>query len=211
MEDSNPGREMSVSVLITRALGSLWDVARRRYSVRRDHHYVSKGAVEMAVYATTMQAMNLLKRATHELIKLKPDGSVRRHASTASSGIDIPREWSLAGGSRRRRTTVCRARETRQPAGATPTPRCPSSSRLVCCLTRVSHISLPRVDDLRARDVPPRCRFSLSCPFGHSVEVPDENWTRSVRSPPVFWGHEPTTTTISCCVASQDLRPFTVR
>ncbi|MCW2628949.1 MAG: hypothetical protein QOF66_7665 [Mycobacterium sp.] len=31
MEDSNPGRELSVSVLITKALDSLWDVARRHY------------------------------------------------------------------------------------------------------------------------------------------------------------------------------------
>ena len=97
MEDSNPGRELSVSVLITRALGSLWDVARRRYLGESGTiNYVSKGAVEMAVYATTMQAMNHLKRAVHELIKLKPDGSfdgTQHHVV----GYDIPREWSMAG------------------------------------------------------------------------------------------------------------------
>ena len=50
----------------------------------------------MAVYATTMQAMNHLKRAVHELIKLKPDGSfdgTQHHVV----GYDIPREWSMAG------------------------------------------------------------------------------------------------------------------
>lgn len=95
MEDSNPGREVSVTVLITRAVDSLWDVARRRYlGVSGTIHYVSKAAVEMAVYATTMDAANHLKRAVHELIKLEPDGTV---GSTAHRivGYDIPREWSM--------------------------------------------------------------------------------------------------------------------
>ncbi|WP_137145098.1 hypothetical protein [Mycolicibacterium sp. CR10] len=94
MEDSNPGREMSVSVFITRALGSLWDVARRRYLGESGTiNYVSKAAVEMAVYATTMQAMNLLKRATHELIKVKADGTVDE-TDHRVVGYRIPREFS---------------------------------------------------------------------------------------------------------------------
>jgi hypothetical protein len=96
MEDSNPGRELSVSVLITKALDSLWDVARRRYLGQSGTiNYVSRAAVEMAVYATTMQAMNHLKRATHELIKLKPDGTVdgtQHHVA----GYHIPRSWSMS-------------------------------------------------------------------------------------------------------------------
>jgi hypothetical protein len=95
MEDSNPGRELSVSVLITKALDSLWDVARRRYLGESGTiNYVSKAAVEMAVYATTMQAMSLLKRATHELIKLKPDGTVDG-TDHRIVGYKIPREWSM--------------------------------------------------------------------------------------------------------------------
>jgi hypothetical protein len=95
MEDSNAGRELSVSVLITKALDSLWDVARRRYLGESGAiTYVSKAAVEMAVYATTMQAMNLLKRATHELIKLKPDGTVDG-TDHQVVGYHIPREWSM--------------------------------------------------------------------------------------------------------------------
>ncbi len=96
MEDANPGREVSVSVLITRALDSLWDVARRRYlGASGTINYVSKAAVEMAVYATTMDAANHLKRAVHELIKLEPNGTV---GSTAHRivGYKIPREWSMA-------------------------------------------------------------------------------------------------------------------
>lgn len=96
MEDSNPGRELSVSVLITKALDSLWDVARRRYLGQRGTIvYVTKAAVEMAVYATTMQAMNHLKRATHELIKLEPDGTVGGTSHRVNRYV-IPREWSMS-------------------------------------------------------------------------------------------------------------------
>lgn len=95
MEDSNPGREMSVTVLITKALDSLWDVARRRYlGDSGTINYISKAAVEMAVWGTTMQAMNLLKRATHELIKVKPDGTVDG-TDHRIVGYHIPRSWSL--------------------------------------------------------------------------------------------------------------------
>jgi hypothetical protein len=57
-------------------------------------NYVTKSAVEMAVYATTTPAMNHLKRAVHELIKLKLDGSVdgTKHRVV---GYHIPREWSM--------------------------------------------------------------------------------------------------------------------
>jgi hypothetical protein len=95
MEDSNPGREMSVSVLITKALDSLWDVARRRYLGESGTiNYVSRATVEMAVWGTTMQAMNHLKRATHELIKVKSDGTVDG-TDHRIIGYRIPREWSL--------------------------------------------------------------------------------------------------------------------
>lgn len=95
MEDSNPGREMSVTVLITKALDSLWDVARRRYlGDSGTINYISKAAVEMAVWGTTMQAMSLLKRATHELIKVKPDGTVDG-TDHRIVGYQIPRSWSL--------------------------------------------------------------------------------------------------------------------
>lgn len=96
MEDANPGRELAVSVLVTKALDSLWDVARRRYLGESGTiNYISKATVEMAVYGTTMQANNHLKRMVHELIKLKPDGSVdETHHHVA--GYRIPREWSMS-------------------------------------------------------------------------------------------------------------------
>jgi hypothetical protein len=95
MEDSNPGRELSVSVLATKALDSLWDVARRRYLGESGTiNYVNKAAVEMAVWGTTMQAMNHLKRATHELIKVKPDSTVDG-TDHRVVGYHIPRQWSL--------------------------------------------------------------------------------------------------------------------
>ena len=125
MEDSNAGRELSVSVLITKALDSLWDVARRRYLGESGAiTYVSKAAVEMAVYATTMQAMDLLKRATHELIKLKPDGTVDG-TDHQVVGYHIPREWSI-----RQRTPLWKfAVSLSPPASVTDSSTPPAAGR----------------------------------------------------------------------------------
>lgn len=95
LEDANPGRDLSVAVLITKALDSLWDVARRRYLGESGTiNYINKAAVEMAVWGTTMQAGNHLKRATHELIKVKPDSTVDGTEHRVV-GYHIPRQWSL--------------------------------------------------------------------------------------------------------------------
>jgi hypothetical protein len=76
-DDSNPTRELSVSTLISKAIDSLWAVARRRYlGATSSIIYIPKAEVETAIYATTMVAMNKLARMTSELIKLKPDGTV---------------------------------------------------------------------------------------------------------------------------------------
>jgi hypothetical protein len=94
-DDANPTRELSVSTLISKAIDSLWAVARRRYlGVTGSIIYISKTEIEMAIYATTMLAMNRLARMTSGLIKLKTDDTVDE---TTHRGhfYDIPREWSL--------------------------------------------------------------------------------------------------------------------
>ncbi|MGO9103901.1 MAG: hypothetical protein ACLP9Y_32450 [Mycobacterium sp.] len=94
-DDPNPSRDLSVSVLVTKAVDSLWDVARRRYMGESGSiTYISKAAVELAIYGTTMQAMNLLKRMTSELIKLKPDGT-NDGTDHHMVGYHIPEDWSL--------------------------------------------------------------------------------------------------------------------
>jgi len=95
MDDANPSRDVAVSVLITKALDSLWAVACRRYKGESGTiNYVSKAAVEMTVYGTTEQAMNVMKRATHELIKLKSDGTVDG-TDHQIKAYNIPEDWSL--------------------------------------------------------------------------------------------------------------------
>jgi hypothetical protein len=95
IDNPNPSRDLSVSVLITKALGSLWDVARRRYTgASGSITYITKAAVEMAIYRTTMLAMNRLARMTSELIKLKPDGNVDG-TTHHPAFYGIPREWSI--------------------------------------------------------------------------------------------------------------------
>jgi hypothetical protein len=77
LADSNPERDLAVATVITYALDSLWDVARRRYmGVPGKVYCISKATVEVAIYAPICQAENLIHRMTHELIKTKDDGEV---------------------------------------------------------------------------------------------------------------------------------------
>lgn len=77
LADSNPERDLAVTTVITYALDSLWDVARRRYmGVPGKVYCISKATVEVAIYAPICQAENLMHRMTHELIKTKVDGDV---------------------------------------------------------------------------------------------------------------------------------------
>jgi hypothetical protein len=76
-EDSNPGRDLAVSLLIVDAVDSLWAVARRRYAgASGSITYVNSAQVEMAIYGMTMIAGNRLKRLTSEMIKRRADGTV---------------------------------------------------------------------------------------------------------------------------------------
>jgi hypothetical protein len=93
--DSNPARELSVSTLISKAIDSLWAVARRRYlGATTSIIYIPKAEVEMAIYGITMLTMNRMARITSELIKVKPDGTVDGTTHRMSM-YEIPKEWSL--------------------------------------------------------------------------------------------------------------------
>jgi hypothetical protein len=98
MADANPQRDLSISVLIARGIDSLWDVARRRYvGASGGVYYISKATVEMAVYGTVREAMNLLRKMTSELIKTDEQGSndATHHVPLV---YEIPRSWSPASG-----------------------------------------------------------------------------------------------------------------
>ncbi|MDP7703356.1 hypothetical protein [Mycobacterium sp. TY815] len=99
LADVNPQRELSVSALIGRAIESLWSVARRRYvgSAGGGVYLISKASVELAVYGTVREAMNLLRKITSELIKTDAAG-VNDATHHVPIVYEIPREWEPPSG-----------------------------------------------------------------------------------------------------------------
>ncbi|MGV0043018.1 hypothetical protein ACRU13_02270 [Mycobacterium colombiense] len=95
LADSNPERDLAVATVITYALDSLWDVARRRYmGVPGRVYCISKATVDVAIYAPICQSENPLHRMTHELIKRKDDGEVDG-TDHQMSIYNIPNEFHL--------------------------------------------------------------------------------------------------------------------
>lgn len=96
LADANPQRDLAVTRYIAAAIGSLWAVARRRYmGTPGSILCFSKDSVEVAIYLPIEQSLNVMKRMTSELVKLKSDGEV--------DGIDIdfeayniPDEWEVS-------------------------------------------------------------------------------------------------------------------
>jgi hypothetical protein len=95
-DDANPARELSVAILISQAIDSLWAVARRRYmGVSGSIMYVPLAAVQRVIYLMTMVSMNKMARLTGELIKITPDGAVDAKQHRPISYDHIPEDWSL--------------------------------------------------------------------------------------------------------------------
>jgi hypothetical protein len=98
MEDSNPQRDLAVARYIATAIGSLWGVAQRRYLGRPSSILcLTKAAVEMAIYGPVEESLNVLKRMTSELIKLKPDGEVDGTEHDIEA-YRIPDDWKAQEG-----------------------------------------------------------------------------------------------------------------
>ena len=91
-------RDLALSVLVARAIDSLWDVARRRHtsksgSIRR----IKRSVVETAIYGLLSQSLNIVSTVTMEMPKLKDDGSY--------DGVEydfvmnyVPEDYKLADG-----------------------------------------------------------------------------------------------------------------
>lgn len=104
--------------MISKAIDSLWAVARRRYlGATTSIIYVPKAEVEMAIYGITMLTMNRMARITSELVKVRPDGTVDGTTHRMSM-YEIPEEWSLeaatAGPQPSSRTVALPARQRDQ-------------------------------------------------------------------------------------------------
>lgn len=98
IDDPVPDRDLAVSSLITYAIDSLWQVARRAHLGRPGQLvFFSKSTIDMAIFGPVDKAGNIMKRFTHELIKVKEDGEVdgTNHQVTI---YQIPDEWETGDG-----------------------------------------------------------------------------------------------------------------
>lgn len=101
LADSNPERDLAVTTVITYALDSLWDVARRRYmGVQGKVYCLSKATVDIAIHGPIYQADSPMHRMTHELAKTKADGEIDG-PSHHLSFYRIPEEFDLRESAKR--------------------------------------------------------------------------------------------------------------
>jgi hypothetical protein len=69
-------RDLALAVLIAKAIESLWDVARRRYTGKSGQiRHIRRVTVETAIYGLLSQSGNILDTITLEMPRLKDDGS----------------------------------------------------------------------------------------------------------------------------------------
>ena len=63
-------------MLVARAIESLWDVARRRYTGKSGSiRHMRRSSVETAIYGPLSQSLNVVSTRTMEMPRLRDDGS----------------------------------------------------------------------------------------------------------------------------------------
>lgn len=73
-----PDQDLAVSLLIQRAIESLWNVARRRYLAQQGQILVlTTNEVELCIYGPVQGSLNVVRTFIYELPKRLPDGSIR--------------------------------------------------------------------------------------------------------------------------------------
>jgi hypothetical protein len=96
LADANPQRDLAVTRYIAAAMGSLWAVARRRYmGTSGSILCFSKDSVELAIYLPIESSLNVMKRMTSELAKLKSDGEVDG-IELDFEAYNVPDEWEAS-------------------------------------------------------------------------------------------------------------------
>jgi len=98
IDDPVPDRDLAVASLIVYAIDSLWQVARRTHLGRPGQLvFFSKSTIDMAIFGPVEKAGNIMKRFSHELIKVKEDGEVDGTNNQVSI-YNIPDEWEEGEG-----------------------------------------------------------------------------------------------------------------
>jgi hypothetical protein len=92
--------QLTLTLLVARAVSSLWDVAKRRYTGESGSIYhLKRSAVELAIYAMVRESKNMLNTLTLQLVKLNSDGSCEDQPRIASQILnEIPEDFEPAGG-----------------------------------------------------------------------------------------------------------------
>jgi hypothetical protein len=76
MTGASTERDLGLSILMARAVESLWDVARRRYTGKSGWiRHIKKSVVELVIYGLLMDSLNVVNTMTLEMPRLKEDGS----------------------------------------------------------------------------------------------------------------------------------------
>jgi hypothetical protein len=98
MTGAKPEQDLGLSVLIAKAVESLWDVARRRYTGKSGSiRHIRRSAVEMIIYGLLTQSLNIVNTVALEMPKLKDDGS---YSDVEYNFVmnTIPEDYELAEG-----------------------------------------------------------------------------------------------------------------
>ncbi|ANE80997.1 hypothetical protein A7U43_18395 [Mycobacterium adipatum] len=70
-------QDLALAILVARAVESLWDVARRKYTGKSGSiRQMKKSTAELAIYGVLTESPNVIGTITMEMPKLKADGSI---------------------------------------------------------------------------------------------------------------------------------------
>lgn len=76
MAEERTERDLALALLAARAIESLWDVARRRYTgASGTVRYIPSAVVRLLTDGLLLESLNILRSITIELPKQKPDGN----------------------------------------------------------------------------------------------------------------------------------------
>ena len=76
MTGATTERDLALSVLVARAIESLWDVARRRYTGKSGSiRHIKRSVVEVTIYGLLKDSLNIVNTFTMEMPRQNDDGS----------------------------------------------------------------------------------------------------------------------------------------
>ncbi|WP_146240525.1 hypothetical protein [Williamsia limnetica] len=94
MTGSLPDQDLGVTLMIQRAVSSLWSVSRRRYTAEPGEVYIMTPlGVQDAIYAPIAASLNVVRTLGLELPKQDLDGEIIRGQEHELYGEHVPKGW----------------------------------------------------------------------------------------------------------------------